>query len=98
MNHGKGVAIARVKSGLSQREMAKRAGLSHAYASLIESNKRIPGDGTIKAIARALDVPPIAILLYSLDEGDMLGANAETISGIDAACAAVGLPKESQAI
>jgi transcriptional regulator with XRE-family HTH domain len=49
---------ARVKYGLSQRELAKRAGLTHSAISLIEQNRVSPSVGSLKKI---LDGIPITL-------------------------------------
>jgi DNA-binding XRE family transcriptional regulator len=43
--------------GLTQQELAKRAGISKPYLSQIESGKRQGTVETLSAIARSLDVP-----------------------------------------
>ncbi|MFD1707575.1 helix-turn-helix transcriptional regulator [Siminovitchia sediminis] len=47
---------ARVKKGFSQRELAKRAHLSHALISQIENNERNPSPGSAKKICDTLEV------------------------------------------
>jgi mannose-6-phosphate isomerase-like protein (cupin superfamily) len=44
--------------GLSQRELAKRAGVSHAMVSLIEQNRASPSVGSLKKV---LDGIPISL-------------------------------------
>ena len=50
-------ARARVYGGFSQRELARRAGLSHAYISLIERSLKSVSPGTAKQISEILDKP-----------------------------------------
>jgi putative transcriptional regulator len=48
-------ARARILSGLSQRELARRAGISHAYISLVERAVKSVGPGTAARISKLLD-------------------------------------------
>jgi len=47
----------RARRGLTQQELARRAGISKPYLSQIETGKRQGTVETLNAIARALDVP-----------------------------------------
>jgi transcriptional regulator with XRE-family HTH domain len=53
---GKTVRKLRQAKGLSQAEVAKRAGLSREYVNKIEAGKYDPPLSTINAIAEALGV------------------------------------------
>jgi transcriptional regulator with XRE-family HTH domain len=53
---GKTVRQLRLAKGLSQAELAKRAGLSREYVNKIEAGKYDPPLSTINAIAEALGV------------------------------------------
>lgn len=44
----------RTQAGLSQEELAHRAGLSMRYVSLLESRKHQPSLGTLDTLARSL--------------------------------------------
>lgn len=46
----------RTRAGLSQEELAHRAGLSMRYVSLLEGRKHQPSLGTLDALARSLGV------------------------------------------
>jgi transcriptional regulator with XRE-family HTH domain len=48
-------AKSRITKGYSQRELAKRAGLSHAYISLIESRQKNVGPAAAKRICDLLE-------------------------------------------
>lgn len=47
----------RIVCGLSQRELARRSGISHAYVSLIESGTKAVGPATAKRLSEAMDRP-----------------------------------------
>jgi DNA-binding XRE family transcriptional regulator len=51
------VKLWRAHRGLTQQELARRAGISKPYLSQIETGKRQGTVETLNAIARALDVP-----------------------------------------
>jgi len=55
-------------SGLSQRELASRAGLTHSNVSLIEQGQVSP---SVKSFTRLLDVIPISLVqFFALDLSD----------------------------
>ena len=57
INLGKKVQDFRNKSGMSLRELAKRAGLTASMLSQIERNLVNPSINTLKVIAAALEIP-----------------------------------------
>jgi len=57
----------RRKAGLSQEELAHRAGLSTSYVSLLESRKRQPTLSVMSTLARELDLT-FAALAAAVDE------------------------------
>ena len=56
------LAEVRRAKGLSQRQLAQRAGLSESALSLLERGKRRPTYSTLKALAKALEVEPECLL------------------------------------
>ena len=61
------IAIRRAQ-GLSQRELAKLAGIHYSTISLIEKGNRNPSDKVGNKIAKALDVPRAAIFFTRSDD------------------------------
>lgn len=55
--------------GLTQAELARRAGLNRSYLAGVESGRRNTSARTIEKLARALDVSP-ADLLRPLDNAE----------------------------
>lgn len=60
---GEKIAMLRQKKGISQSELAEKAGISAAYLCHIEKGKVLPAVSTLRAIARALDVCTDDIIL-----------------------------------
>jgi transcriptional regulator with XRE-family HTH domain len=65
---GKRLREARVRAGLSQRELAQRAaggrrGISYAYLSRLEAGQRTASGHAIDVLAAALDVDPLWLAL-----------------------------------
>jgi transcriptional regulator with XRE-family HTH domain len=55
---GRGVRRCRKRVGLSQEELAERAGLHRNYVGLVERGERNATAAALLALARALQVPP----------------------------------------
>src|SRR5262249_28341071 len=55
---GEHVRRARLRRGLSLRELARRIGIHHSTLSKIENEKSTPEMGTVVRIAEQLDLPP----------------------------------------
>lgn len=65
-NFNENLKEARIKSGLSQKEVSENIGVAKSTYSLYESGKREPNVDTIKKIASALNVS--ADTLLGIDE------------------------------
>jgi len=52
----------RAKKGVSQKALADTIGISVSYVSMLERGQRSPPLETIEKVARALKVPPAALL------------------------------------
>lgn len=50
-------ARTRILLGLTQRELARKAGLSHTYISLLERSIKSVGPGAAKRLSEALERP-----------------------------------------
>ena len=75
MNLGNAIQMCRTRRHLSQGELARRAGCSVSYLSMLENSKRDPTLSMVKNIADGLRVP-MEILFF-------LGAEKGELSGID---------------
>lgn len=58
LSTGELIAQERIRKGWSQRELAKKAGISTSYISSIEDQRNIPSEDVLGRIAQALSVKP----------------------------------------
>ncbi|MBY0562426.1 helix-turn-helix transcriptional regulator [Hyphomicrobium sp.] len=49
--------------GLTQEELADRAGLNRNYVGMVEREENAPTVDTLEALAKALDIDPTALLV-----------------------------------
>ena len=75
MNLGSAIQMCRSRRQLSQAELARLAGCSVSYLSMLENSKRDPTLSMVQSIAKGLQVP-LEILFF-------LGAEKGELSGID---------------
>ena len=71
MNIGQAIQLARSKRKLSQAALAKRAGISVSYLSLLERGRRDPPLSTIQRIAAALVLPVEILFFLGAEEGEL---------------------------
>lgn len=67
---GEYIRSLRSSGGLSQKELAERIGISPSMLSLVESDRRDPTIRLLRDVARALEIPPVALFAAALDEGE----------------------------
>jgi transcriptional regulator with XRE-family HTH domain len=77
MDYGKAIRVARAARGISQKDLASKAGLNGNYISLIESGHRVPSTDAIDALAKALNVPVYLLALLGSDPEDLNGISPE---------------------
>lgn len=77
MNLGKSIHTCRVKRGLSQAELARRAGCSVSYLSMLENSKRDPTMSTVQSIAFGLGVPVEILFFLGAERGELAGIDKE---------------------
>lgn len=71
MQYSVGIRSARERAGLSQAELAKRAGRSQSALSMIENRRTAPSLEAVEAFARGLGVTPLAIYMLSVNGRDV---------------------------
>ena len=71
MNIGQAIQLARSKRKLSQAALAKRAGISVSYLSLLERGRRDPPLSTLQRIAAALVMPVELLFFLGAEEGEL---------------------------
>jgi transcriptional regulator with XRE-family HTH domain len=77
MNLGKSIRACRVKRGLSQATLARRAGCSVFYLSMLEDAKRDPTMHAVKNIATVLGVPLKILFFLGADKGELAALDKE---------------------
>lgn len=78
MNLGSAIQMCRIRRQLSQAELAKLAGCSVSYLSMLEnSKKKDPTLSTITKIAAALQVPLEILFFLGAEKGELAGINKE---------------------
>lgn len=68
---GAGVRLLREMAGLTQTELAERAGLAQTQISAVERGARRVSDNVRVRIARALDADPYQLFPYLDEHGDV---------------------------
>lgn len=77
MNVGNAIQTCRIRRGLSQAVLARRANCSVSYLSMLENSKRDPTLSTVKSIALALGVPVEILFFLGAETGELAGINKE---------------------
>jgi transcriptional regulator with XRE-family HTH domain len=78
MNLGRAIALCRQQRNLKQVELAKRAGISSTYLSLLERNERKdPSMSIIQSIAEALQVPTGILFFLASEDTELAGLSSE---------------------
>jgi transcriptional regulator with XRE-family HTH domain len=77
MNLGKAIQTCRQRRRLSQEALAKLAGCSVSYLSMLENSKRDPTISTVERIAAALNVPVEILFFLAAEKGELAGINKE---------------------
>ena len=82
MNYGDSIKNARKKAGLTQKELAEKAGLAEITIRQYETNKREPRSESLKKIATALEIPLSALLdeNYKEELNEVLDSVTDTLS------------------
>jgi transcriptional regulator with XRE-family HTH domain len=73
MNYASGLRRARLRSGLSQRKLAKKAGFDASYITMIEGGRRTPSIEGLERLAEAMDMPVSLLLLSCADQAELKG-------------------------
>lgn len=82
MRYGKAIRICRAAKGLSQKELASRAGIGSSHISLIEAGKRSPSLATVEKICKALNVPTHLVMLLAADPRDIQAEHMENLKDL----------------
>lgn len=85
MNLGNAIKLCRTQRNLSQAELARSAGISVSYLSLLERGKRDPTMSTVESIAEALTVPVSILVFLSADPDELHGVSPEVAEKLSSA-------------
>ena len=77
MNIGGAIQMCRTRRQLSQAKLARLAGCSVSYLSMLENSKRDPTLSTIQKIAEGLRVPVEILFFLGADKGQLAGIDKE---------------------
>jgi transcriptional regulator with XRE-family HTH domain len=72
----------RKKNGLSQRELAKRAGVTNGTISLIEQNRVSPSVGSLKKLLECIPMSLAEFFTFDLDENKCVVFNGGTLPNL----------------
>lgn len=73
MNIGKTIKISRTQKELTQTDLAKIAGISASYLSLIEKGRRDPNIALVKKISEALGIPFCIFIFFASGDDEKIG-------------------------
>jgi transcriptional regulator with XRE-family HTH domain len=96
MNVGRAIRLCRAKQGASQGAVARQAGCSVSYLSMLENNKRDPTLSTLTRVAQALQVP-VGLLFFLASEQEDLGPIDQKTIGMLMQSALASLAKPTNA-
>jgi transcriptional regulator with XRE-family HTH domain len=85
MHLGSAIKFCRLQLGLTQPQLAERAGVSASYLSILERGKRDPSFSTIEKIARALALPLSLLIFIATDPSEISGLPLELTEKLSAA-------------
>ncbi len=77
MNIGQAIQLARSKRQMTQAMLAKRAGISVSYLSMLERGRRDPPLSTLKQVASALVMPLEILFFLGAEDGELGHLNRE---------------------
>lgn len=82
MRYGKAIRICRAAKGLSQKELASKAGIGSSHISLIEAGKRSPSLATVEKICDALRVPSHLVMLLAAEPGEIQAEHIDNLKDV----------------
>lgn len=71
MDIGQAIKILRMKSGLTQSQLAEQVSMSTNSICSLETGKTYPSKCTVDRLCKAFGIPPSYLLLSALEEGDV---------------------------
>ncbi len=92
---GTAIRIVRQAKGLRSGHLAREAGLSAPFLSLVERGDRQPSLRVLRRIAGALDVPPEALVLLAVSGEGHLRSDDEGICSLVASIQEIARAEEA---
>ncbi len=80
MNLGNTINNIRKHKGLKQADLAAQSGLTQAYVSQIEKNKKEPNMSALKKICEVLGIPMPVLFFLSIDSEDIPEAKQDAFN------------------
>ena len=85
MNVGHAIRLCRRQRGITQTELAKKAGVSVSYLSLLERGERSdPSLTTLEGISDALEIPLSLVFFLASEPSELEGIDQEVIEKLSA--------------
>ena len=83
MKLGRTISELRNRRGIKQKKLAQLCGVSAAYLSQIEHDKRQPTLSVLDAISKKLHVPLPLLFFLSIDERDVPGSKRAIFTALE---------------
>lgn len=83
MNLGETIKLERKRQMLSQGELANMIGITQAYLSQIEKNRKEPNLSTLKALSDKLSIPLPVLFFKSIDDNDIPDGKREMFNNLN---------------
>jgi transcriptional regulator with XRE-family HTH domain len=94
MEYGRALRICRAALELNQQDVAKRAGITKSYLSLVEGGKRSPSLATLEKICRAMRVPPHLVMLLAAGPQDIPAPEREKLGEVGMSLQLLAAPRK----
>ncbi len=82
MKLGMALKVVRTASGIKQKDIATKLGVTPNYISLLEGGKREPSISFLKRLAKVLKVPTGLLLLWDEADNKLLSKDFEQVRNL----------------
>ena len=77
MKLGKAIKTCRIQREMKQAQLAKLAGISVSYLSLLEKDRRDPSFSTIQKVAEGLEIPVSLLTFLAAEKEEIVEISTE---------------------